>query len=114
MQFLHLSYVAIQSSYCMMIYDKDNFTMIFMAYDPCRKNSTRTLNLSKTRTMSSLIVLTIIIDKIFETNSTFYVKQCTTRKVYLFFKRFLLVLTKFSFAQGAGRQAIIKYFLDVS
>ena len=33
--------------------------------------------------------------RIFGTNSSFYVKQCTMRKVYfLFFKSFLLVLAK--------------------
>ena len=38
------------------------------------------------------------IHKIFETNSSFHVKQRTTGKVqFLFFSRFLLVLTKFSF-----------------
>ena len=42
-----------------------------------------------------------IIHKIFETNSSFHVKQRTTGKVYfLFFKRFLLVSTKFSFWQA--------------
>ena len=42
----------------------------------------------------------IIIHKIFETNSSFHVKQRTTGNVwFLFFKRFLLVLTKFSFWQ---------------
>ena len=39
-----------------------------------------------------------IIHKMFETNSCFPVKVCTMRKVqFLFFKRFLLILTKFSF-----------------
>ena len=34
--------------------------------------------------------------KIFETNYSFHVKWCTTEKVeFLFFKSFLLVLTKF-------------------
>ena len=36
--------------------------------------------------------------EIFETNSSFHVKQCTTGKLqFLFFRSFLLVLTKFSF-----------------
>ena len=39
-----------------------------------------------------------IIHKIFETNYSFHVKQRATAKVqFLFFGRFLLVLTKFSF-----------------
>ena len=39
-----------------------------------------------------------IIDKMFEINSSFYVKHCSTGKVqFLFFRRFLLVLPKFSF-----------------
>ena len=38
------------------------------------------------------------IQKIFEKNSSSYVKQCTMGKVYfLFFRGFLLVLTQFSF-----------------
>ena len=41
-----------------------------------------------------------IIHKIFETNSSFHMKYCSTRKVKrLFFKSILLVLTKFSFWQ---------------
>ena len=40
----------------------------------------------------------IIIYKIFETNSSFHVKQCTMGRVqFAFFGRFLQVLTKFSF-----------------
>ena len=39
-----------------------------------------------------------IIHKIFETNSSFLVKQCTTGKVkYVFQDFFLVVLTKFEF-----------------
>ena len=39
-----------------------------------------------------------IIHKIFETNSCFHVEWCTMRKVqFQFFRRFLLVLTKFPF-----------------
>ena len=39
-------------------------------------------------------------DKIFETISSFYVKQHTTGKVqFLLFSSFLLVLTKFSFSK---------------
>ena len=38
------------------------------------------------------------IRKIFETNSSFHMKQCTARKAqFLFFSSFLPVLTKFSF-----------------
>ena len=37
-------------------------------------------------------------DKIFETNFSFYVKQGTTGKIqFLFFRNFLLVLKRFSF-----------------
>ena len=44
-----------------------------------------------------------IIHGIFETNSSFRLKQCTKGKVYLlFFKDLLLVLAKFSFWSGAG------------
>ena len=44
--------------------------------------------------------LSTIIHKIFETKSSFHMKQCTTEKVqFLFFKSFLLVSTKFSFWQ---------------
>ena len=46
------------------------------------------------------LVITAIIHKILETNSSFHVKWGTTGKVYfLFFKSFLLALTKFSFWQ---------------
>ena len=42
-----------------------------------------------------------IIHNVSETNSSFHVKWHTTGKVYfLFFKNFLLVLTKFLFGQG--------------
>ena len=45
-----------------------------------------------------LLFMSTTIHKIFETNSSFYVKQCTTGKVqFLFFSSFLLVLTQFSF-----------------
>ena len=41
------------------------------------------------------------IHKIFETNSSFQVKWGTTGKVqFLFFRRFLLVLTNFDFGSG--------------
>ena len=44
------------------------------------------------------IPLSTIIDKIFETNPSFHVKSGTTGKVqFVFFKRFMLVKTKFSF-----------------
>ena len=42
----------------------------------------------------------IIIHKMFQTNPSFHVKQHTTEKVqFLFFRRFLLELTKFSFCK---------------
>ena len=38
--------------------------------------------------------------KIFETKSRFHVQQCTTGRIqFLFFRRFFLVLTKFSFRE---------------
>ena len=41
-----------------------------------------------------------IIPKIFEIKSSFHVKRRTTGKVhFLFFRRFLIVLTKFSFRE---------------
>ena len=41
-----------------------------------------------------------IIHKLFETNSSFHMKSHTTGKVqFLFFRRFLLILTKFSFPE---------------
>ena len=50
----------------------------------------------------------VIIHKIFETNSSFHVKQGTTRKIqFLFFKMFLLVATKFLFWHEAVHQAFI-------
>ena len=52
-------------------------------------------------TLNKLIQVSInatTIHKIFEANSTFYVKQRTTEKVqFLIFSSFLLVLTKFPF-----------------
>ena len=40
-------------------------------------------------------------DKAFETNSSFHVRQCNTGKVqFLFFKSFLLVLAKVSVWEG--------------
>ena len=45
-------------------------------------------------------MLTTIIHKIFETNSSFHVKKRTTGKVpVLFFRKFLLILTKFLFRE---------------
>ena len=46
------------------------------------------------------VISSTIIHKIFETNSSFHVKQYTMRKVlFLFLMSFLLVLTKCSFWQ---------------
>ena len=58
-------------------------------------------------------------NKIFETNSSFHVKRRTTGKVYfLFFKSFLLVLTKFSFWQedwALGYHSMkCRHFPDIS
>ena len=54
-----------------------------------------------------------IIHGIFETNSSFRLKQCTKGKVYLlFFKGLLLVLAKSSFWSGAGCWAIVLWGLD--
>ena len=53
------------------------------------------ISLSLLLTKTALVTA---IHKIFETNSSFHVKQRTTGKVqFLFFSSFLLVLTKFSF-----------------
>ena len=59
------------------------------------------------------------IHKIFETDFIFHVKQRTTGKVYfLFFKSFLLVLTKLSFWQGdwiLGYHSMsLRYFTKIS
>ena len=52
------------------------------------------------RFLWKVYILTITY-KIFETNYGFHVKECTTGKVqFLFFRKFLLVLTKFSFREG--------------
>ena len=52
------------------------------------------------RVKSKKLFAETTIDKILETNSSFYVKQRTTGKVQIrFFSRFLLTLTKFSFWQ---------------
>ena len=49
---------------------------------------------------ASLLELPAIIRKIFETNSSFHVKYRTMGKVqFLFFKRFLRVLTRFLFRE---------------
>ena len=59
------------------------------------------------------------IHKIFETNSSFHVKQRTTGKVqFLFFSSFLLVSTKFSFWEeywALGNNSIkFRNFPDIS
>ena len=42
-----------------------------------------------------------IMEKIFETDSSFHLKQPTKEKVqFLFFRRFFIVLTKFSIGEG--------------
>ena len=52
----------------------------------------------------------MIILKIFETNSSFHVKQRTTAKIqFLSFGRFLLVLTKFSFREKALGNNCMKF-----
>ena len=57
------------------------------------------LDFPKTQGNFALKQLTII-RKIFETNYVFHVKELTTGKLqFLFFKIFLLVLTKFSFRE---------------
>ena len=54
-----------------------------------------------------------IIHKVFGANFSFHVKCSTTGKVkFLFFRRFLLALTKFSFQEeesGLGNNPIIKF-----
>ena len=51
-----------------------------------------------------------IIHKVLETNSSFHVKERTTGKVQvLFFRKFLLLLTKFSFWEedrGLGNNSV--------
>ena len=59
------------------------------------------------------------IHKIFETNSSFHVKYCTTEKFnFCFSKSFLVVLTKFSFWQedwALGYHSIrFRLFPDIS
>ena len=50
------------------------------------------------------------IHKVLETNSSFHVKERTTGKVqFLFFRKFLLLLTKFSFWEedrGLGNNSV--------
>ena len=58
------------------------------------------LNSSKPKDLQVLFFLLIstTVHKIFETNSSFHVKQCTTGKLqFVFFSSFLLVFTNFSF-----------------
>ena len=54
------------------------------------------------RVRSKKLLQNTINHKIFQTNSSFHVKQCTTGKVqFLFFRRFLLVLARI-FISGGG------------
>ena len=56
------------------------------------------LGMSDDRKLTIFSVQPTTIQKIFETNSSFHMKQRTTGKVhFLFLSSFLLVLTKFSF-----------------
>ena len=56
-----------------------------------------------------------IIHKIFETNSSFHVKQRTPGKVqFLFFRRFLLVLTKFSFWGRTKHRQLVRQLIYTS
>ena len=56
------------------------------------------------------ILQVTIIHKVLETNSSFHVKEGTTGKVqFLFFRKFLLLLTKFSFWEedrGLGNNSV--------
>ena len=56
------------------------------------------------------ILQVTIIHKVLETNSSFHVKERTTGKVqFLFFREFLLLLTKFSFWEedrGLGNNSV--------
>ena len=56
------------------------------------------------------ILQVTIIHKVLETNSSFHVKERTTGKVqFLFFRKFLLLLTKFSFWEedrGLGNNSV--------
>ena len=85
-------------------------------YKICQTNQTwRGLGLVR----SKKVFPETIINKIFKPNSSFHVKYCTARKVqFLFFRRFLLVLTKFSFCleDWALGNNLIKFwdFPDIS
>ena len=60
------------------------------------------------RVRSTKLFTETTIHKILQTNSSFYVKQCSTGKVkFLFFSGYLLILTKFSFWRKTGHKAII-------
>ena len=56
------------------------------------------------------ILQVTVIHKVLETNSSFHVKERTTGKVqFLFFRKFLLLLTKFSFWEedrGLGNNSV--------
>ena len=53
------------------------------------------------RVRSKKLLQNTINHKIFQTNSSFHVKQCTTGKVqFLFFRRFLLVLARIFISEG--------------
>ena len=66
-----------------------------------------------------IILILLIIHKIFEKDSCFHVKYRTTGKVqFLFFKRFLSVMTKFSFPEeewALGKNSLTFWdFPDIS
>ena len=64
---------------------------------PCRQNLQGSVVSSNKKLYPE-----IIIHKIFQTNSSYHVKQRTIGKVqFLFFRRFLLVLTNYSFQEEA-------------
>ena len=84
---------------------KKYYSSLNVPFDPDNIERAHRIVLLYTDNHSGKIVKTItvkstIIHKIFETNSSFHVKYHTTGNVqFLFFRRFLLVQTKFSFRE---------------
>ena len=84
---------------------KKYYSSLNVQFDPDNIERAHCIVLLYTDNHSGEIVKTItvkstIIHKIFETNSSFHVKYHTTGNVqFLFFRRFLLVQTKFSFRE---------------
>ena len=76
----------------------ENFLHSFITYQICGRSRLFPQRFTQLIQWRRLNTTSTIIHKIFETNSSFHLKYSTTGKVqFLFFRRFLLVLTKFSF-----------------